>query len=330
MNNTTPTAEVVDGARSEGLHALSEAELAQLLGCKRSEARQRLRWLLPHLEGHIRSCRGSRIVATDVGLLALRRVKELEELCLSPKEIVSRLDRELLSALTEPSEIDTEGDLEATVLALREEIAQLRAALTLNEGEVDDPNPDPEEDGELLAPSEAAASLPARSRSRSVQTVRAPGEQLALATLAGLGGTGAMTIVSIAGPLIGLPPADIPGMLSGFMGSTLGLAFAAPVLGWAAHFMIGVTFALIYAVLFAERLPGPAILRGAVYGLVPWLAAQLIVMPVMGAGTFALASGSLAAAANSLLGHTIFGAALGGIYGIPARGLGRSRSAHLT
>lgn len=327
MNNSTPTTKIADGARSEGLHALSEAELAGLLGCKRSEARQRIRWLLPHLEGHVRSCRGSRIVVTDVGLLALRRVKELEALCLSPEEIVSQLDRELLGTRPEPSEIELEedaaesdaGDLEETVLALREEIARLRAALAPaeidEEAEVDGAHPEPEEDGELLTPSEVAASLTARS-SPAAST---PGGRLAAAVLAGLGGTGALTIVAMAGPLIGLPPANVPAMLSGFMGSALGPALSAPVLGWAAHFMIGIAFALIYAGLFAGRLPGPAILRGAVFGVIPWLAAQLLVMPVMGAGVFALASGSLVMAANSLLGHVIYGAALGGIYGRPAR-----------
>lgn len=316
--NEALVAESAHSARSERLHVLSTAAAARLLGCRRSEVRRQLRRLLPHLKGQVCLCGGSRIVVTDVGRLALQRVGELEALCLPQREIVSLLKRELLTTPpappASPSEAESETeDLEATVRALREEIAQLRAALDDGESEVPDANADAEEENEPLAPSQVAASLSDRFSWTGHTSYR----RAARALLAGVGATGAMTIGALAGPLIGLPPMDVPGMLAGFMGNALGPAFAAPVLGWAAHFTIGAALALVYAFLFAERLAGPAVLRGAVYGLVPWLAAQLIVMPVMGAGVFALASGSLVIAANSLLGHVIYGATLGGLYGTP-------------
>ena len=77
--------------------------------------------------------------------------------------------------------------------------------------------------------------------------------------------------------------------------------------------MIGTMLALGYAAVFSSRLPGPPPLRGAIFSLIPWLMAQLVVMPAMGMGFF---SGSAPAASGSLLGHLLFGAVLGLAYGI--------------
>lgn len=79
-----------------------------------------------------------------------------------------------------------------------------------------------------------------------------------------------------------------------------------------AHFVVGTVLAIAYAALFAPRLPGPGFARGALYGLLPWIVAQLLVMPMMGAGLF---GGSFAAGMGSLVGHLVYGAVLGGIYG---------------
>jgi uncharacterized membrane protein YagU involved in acid resistance len=86
-------------------------------------------------------------------------------------------------------------------------------------------------------------------------------------------------------------------------------------LGWMAHFVIGTVLAILYATLFATRLPGPGFVRGALYGLVPWIVAQLVVMPMMGAGLF---GGSFGTGFGSLVGHLVYGAVLGGIYGTNA------------
>ncbi len=125
------------------------------------------------------------------------------------------------------------------------------------------------------------------------------------AVSAGLAGTAAMTAVIWMAPAIGMPPMDIAGMLASVMGGAIAL-------GWIAHFAIGTVLALIYAAAFAQRLPGPALGRGALYSLLPWLAAQLVVMPMMGMGLF---SGSVVMAAGSLLGHIVYGAVLGLVYG---------------
>lgn len=124
------------------------------------------------------------------------------------------------------------------------------------------------------------------------------------AVVGGLVGTLVMTVLVLAAPMMGLPPMNIGAMLGSVMGGSL-------VLGWMGHFIIGTVLALGYGALFANRLPGPGFVRGAVYGLLPWLMAQLVVMPMMGAGLF---SGSFLAAAGSLMGHLVYGAILGAIY----------------
>ena len=62
---------------------------------------------------------------------------------------------------------------------------------------------------------------------------------------------------------------------------------------------------------FAERLPGPSVVRGMLFGIAPWLLAQVVVMPMMDAGFF---SGSLVAATRSLMGHLVYGALVGTVY----------------
>lgn len=125
------------------------------------------------------------------------------------------------------------------------------------------------------------------------------------AIVAGVVGTVALTVVATVGaPMMGLPKMDIPGMLASTMGGSIAL-------GWAAHFMVGTVLAIGYA-LVQSKLPGPVIIKGALYGLAPWLVAQVMVMPLMGLGLF---SGSLALAGGSLIGHLIYGAVVGLVYG---------------
>lgn len=139
------------------------------------------------------------------------------------------------------------------------------------------------------------------------------------AILAGLAGTAAMTMLMLAAPMMGMPPMNIGEMLGSMMGGVVAL-------GWAAHLMIGVVLAVVYAAVFARRLPGPGPVRGALYGVAPWLMAQLVVMPMMGAGLF---SGSAMVAAGSLMGHLVYGAVLGAVYGHAAAApVGRTAHGH--
>ena len=128
---------------------------------------------------------------------------------------------------------------------------------------------------------------------------------IARAAVAGIIGTAVMTVVGLhVAPLMGIPPMNPAVMLAGAMG---GVA----ILGWAAHFMIGITLAVGYAVV-GRALPGPAFVGGAVYGLAPYLLAQIVVMPLMGMPFF---SGFGAMAVGSLLGHLVYGGVVGAVYG---------------
>lgn len=126
------------------------------------------------------------------------------------------------------------------------------------------------------------------------------------AVIAGVVGTVVMTVVGLyVAPLMGMPPMNPAEMLAGAMGGVM-------TLGWIAHFMIGIILAFGYA-LVARAIPGPAVVRGALYGLAPWLLAQVAVMPMMGMPFF---SGFGVAAVGSLVGHLVYGGVVGGVYGV--------------
>jgi uncharacterized membrane protein YagU involved in acid resistance len=125
------------------------------------------------------------------------------------------------------------------------------------------------------------------------------------AILAGVFGTAVMTVIGLfAAPMMGIPPMNPAVMLAGAMGGSL-------VLGWIVHFMIGITLAVGYTAV-SDALPGPYALRGALYGLAPFLLAQIAVMPMMGMPFF---SGSVSMAMGSLIGHLMYGGVVGAIYG---------------
>lgn len=127
------------------------------------------------------------------------------------------------------------------------------------------------------------------------------------AILAGVIGTAVMTVMSVfIAPMMGMPPMNPAEMLAGQMGGNM-------MMGWAAHFMVGIILAVIYA-LVANRLPGPVVVRGAVFGVAPWLMAQAVMMPMMGMGMF---SGSMTMAGGSLVGHLLYGGVVGLVYGAP-------------
>lgn len=136
------------------------------------------------------------------------------------------------------------------------------------------------------------------------------------AVIGGVIGTAAMTVVgTLVAPMMGMAKMNPADMLAGQMGGNAAL-------GWGGHFMIGIMFAVLYAFV-ANRLPGPGAVRGALFSVGPWLLAQLMVMPMMGMGVF---SGSMITAGGSLLGHLVYGAIVGAVYGAPASAL-RPRTA---
>lgn len=133
----------------------------------------------------------------------------------------------------------------------------------------------------------------------------------ARAALGGFVGTLVMTaMMYMVAPMMGLHM-DIAAML----GSMLGGSWIA---GMVAHFVNGsVIFPAIYAYALYAHLPGSPAIRGTIWGLVLWLVAQTVVMPMMGAGLFSSAMGGAMAAMGSLIGHVLYGSLLGVIASAP-------------
>jgi len=124
--------------------------------------------------------------------------------------------------------------------------------------------------------------------------------------VAGAAGTAVMTMLMLAAPMMGMPAMPIGQMLGSFL--KIGTA-----LGWVMHGVIGLVLAAVYSAVFAGRLPGPPAGRGAAYGVLVFLMAQVVVMPMMGAGVFS--GGNAAMIMGSLMGHLVYGAVVGGVYG---------------
>jgi uncharacterized membrane protein YagU involved in acid resistance len=130
------------------------------------------------------------------------------------------------------------------------------------------------------------------------------------AILGGFVGTSVMTLMMyFVAPMMLGKPMDIAAML----GSMLGGSWA---MGLLMHFANGsIIFPLIYVYGLYRLLPGEPWLRGTIWGLILWLLAQALVMPMMGAGVFSAHAGGLMAVMASLIGHVVYGALLGGIAG---------------
>ena len=132
------------------------------------------------------------------------------------------------------------------------------------------------------------------------------------ALVAGVIATVVMTLFTFMGGMMGIKM-NIPEMLGSMFGGSL-------LIGWAMHFMIGIVLAINYGLIFYSKINvNPLWLRGALFGILPWIMAQIVVMPMMSAMngmpfTAGLFSGSLIMAMASLVGHLVYGAVLGGIY----------------
>ncbi len=79
-----------------------------------------------------------------------------------------------------------------------------------------------------------------------------------------------------------------------------------------------VVFPLGFAFL-APRLPGPWVVKGLIWGLIIWLMAELVIMPIVGYGLFGRDAG-VAGETLSVLGSlAAYGVTQGAIAGLPGR-----------
>lgn len=121
----------------------------------------------------------------------------------------------------------------------------------------------------------------------------------------GLIATLAMTAMLFAAPIMGMPKMPIGNMLAGFMHLPVAI-------GWMMHFMIGIILAAGYVFVFQSILPGNKLVKGILYGFIPFVLAQIVVMPIMGAGLFSTNTPApVMMVIGSLVGHAAYGAALG-------------------
>lgn len=135
----------------------------------------------------------------------------------------------------------------------------------------------------------------------------------ARAAAAGLVGTGVMTALLLVEPSVGLPKIAMGQVLSTSLGAASAHLTIGPAVGWVLHFVIGMMLALAYAAYFDRRLPGTPLTRGMLYGVLVFVAAQLVFMPLVGGGVFSRGDAELLA--GSLLGHLVYGGLTGWIYG---------------
>jgi len=128
--------------------------------------------------------------------------------------------------------------------------------------------------------------------------------------LGGFAGTLMMTLMmQFAAPMMIGQPMDIAAMLGNMMGNNYAM-------GMAVHIMLGVlVFPLVYAFFIYRFLPGTPFIKGLTWGLILWLIAETMVMPMAGAGFFMSEIGGLKAVMAALMGHLVYGGLLGVIAG---------------
>ena len=124
------------------------------------------------------------------------------------------------------------------------------------------------------------------------------------ALIGGIAGTAAMTMVTWIAPMMGMPKMSPPAMLSMMMGFPI-------VVGWLMHFMIGITFALMYAFIIISVLKKISnnILKGAIFGMFAFIFGQIMIaiMSAMLGGMPAMEGGMMLMMVGSLIGHLVFG-----------------------
>ncbi len=122
--------------------------------------------------------------------------------------------------------------------------------------------------------------------------------------IGGIVATAVMTMVMMIAPMMGIPKMNLPAMLSMAMGFPIAI-------GWIMHFMIGIIFALTYALVFINVLKKVSnnLLKGVIFGFAAFIFAQ-IAMAIMGSmfGGMPPIEGSLALImVGGIMGHIIFG-----------------------
>ena len=143
------------------------------------------------------------------------------------------------------------------------------------------------------------------------------------AVVAGLAGTIVMSIALAMGPQMGMPKMDFVGLLGSLFSPKQNRA-----VGWILHLLIGVFWAFVYAAVWAAGIGSPDVTIGALFGIVHWLIAGLLIGlvsavhagaragTVQAPGFYLLNLGGSMGFFGGLMGHIIFGLTVGLVYPI--------------
>ncbi|HHI70208.1 MAG TPA: hypothetical protein ENJ91_04345 [Rhodobacteraceae bacterium] len=129
------------------------------------------------------------------------------------------------------------------------------------------------------------------------------------AIIGGLIGTIIMTLMMMyLAPMMTGHSMDIAAMLGGMMGGWM--------VGMVVHVILGViVFPIIYVLFFYHVIGGTCVVRGMAYGIVLWLIAVVVVMPLAGAGVLMSNVGGMKAVIAALIGHLVYGGIVGSFAG---------------
>ena len=132
------------------------------------------------------------------------------------------------------------------------------------------------------------------------------------AILGGFVGTVLLTLMTrFVAPLMTGQKMDIAAKLGEMTGT-------GRLMGMIMHFLVGsVVFALIYVFVLFRFLPGAPWIKGLICGVIFWIGLEIAMMPMIGGGFFSSHIGGMKVVLPALLAHLVYGAALGGIAGVP-------------
>ena len=133
--------------------------------------------------------------------------------------------------------------------------------------------------------------------------------------VAGLVATAVISVLMLINASFGVVTRpDVILILGEISGTYLGVG-PGPVTGWVLHVLIGTVLWGGLFSLLADRLPFKGFwAKGLVFGACTWLVTMVVVMPLGGAGWFALSEGFGAPVTHLIL-HLVYGLVLGLVYG---------------
>jgi len=137
--------------------------------------------------------------------------------------------------------------------------------------------------------------------------------KLSKAILGGFIGTIVFSIMGkFVAPIMIGQPMDVAALMAPALGGSY-------IAGMIAHFVTGsIAYPIGYLLTIFHWVPGPAAIRGIIFGICAYLFAMIVVMPALGHGFF---FGAAPKAMVALVVHIVFGAILGWVTGKPSKAL---------